>query len=928
MDKGIEKGFYDNSYDIDERHYTWGSYIDLCGMEVKDAIPLSPCPCNGGGGGDTSGKTKNTITFSMMKNGSNEYELHLTATQAGDEDVNVSFSFNGDTYLITIPAGTATVNTELVGEDPSKPYATISDILIYSDSEKFTYKASNTVKTGVFVLTVIIDGVSNEHSLKYGTEFTLPEVEEREGYDFVWTDAEGNEITGSTYTMPEANTHIDGTYETKGYTLSYEISEETFEGGSVVTTTTTGSTNLLFGEKILPHLSSLAPEKEGHTLAGWQLNGGVLVTSATTMPASNVTAETSYALNQYVLAYLVDGAEFSKTNYYFGQPVTAETQEPAKTGYTFTGWDSEAPVTMPSHNVTINAEFTVNAYHIRYYIDSSLTYDEVHNYGSSITIRANEQREGYTFSGWDVTLPATMPANDIAVNGSFTINEYTLSCVAEGETIYSRSYEFGEAVDDSEIPVPTKEGFTFTNWSEEIPITMPANDVTLVANFAINQYNVEYYVDDSLYSSATLDYGAAINPIAEPSREGFTFSGWDSIPATVPANNVEINGTFSINQYTLTFTVDGSGYTAFTANYGTAVPEIAEPSREGYTFSGWDKEIPEYVPAENMEFLGYLNINSHTLYYNVDGELYTSAVYEYGEAIVPIETPSQEGHTFSGWTPSVPATMPDSDVTVYGTLNVNQYTLTFLVDGSTYTSITADYGTVVPAVANPTKTGYTFSGWTPSVPATIPAENMTFESNFVINSYTANYVIDGEPYSSVSYNYGAVIVYPDVPKSGYVLTWDEVYQTMPASNITINGTYSEISNAKTIYYDAILTSDESGITSVTGLSTVEVDLDVETPVTFTVPGNPEYTIAEEEYEQEEFDEWCAAHNYSLYFAIPTGTTYVFENGVGGDLTSKTYAVGSPIVVNGITYQGYAYNTQACCLATDTEYIYKIILRNS
>ena len=204
----IEKGFYLDSCGSDERHYSWGLYTDLCGMSVEDAIPVSPCPCSGGG--DDSGKTKNTVTFSMAPNGSGNYTVRISAAHASPSDFTASFSVNGQSYLITVPAGITNYDTEISGEDPSKPYATISDVSIFSESETFTYK--NSVKTGDFKLTIVNDGVKTESYVKYGTEYTLPEVEERTGYNFIWRDSSGQEITGTTIIMPESDTTITGTY--------------------------------------------------------------------------------------------------------------------------------------------------------------------------------------------------------------------------------------------------------------------------------------------------------------------------------------------------------------------------------------------------------------------------------------------------------------------------------------------------------------------------------------------------------------------------------------------------------------------------------------------------------------------------------------------------------------------------------------------
>ena len=93
---------------------------------------------------------------------------------------------------------------------------------------------------------------------------------------------------------------------------------------------------------------------------------------------------------------------------------------------------------------------------------------------------------------------------------------------------------------------------------------MPAKNITVVGSFAINQYTLTYYVDGTLYSAETYDFGAAIVAIDEPSQEGYTFSGWDEVPATMPSHDVAVNGEFTINTYTLTYELNGEAYSSET----------------------------------------------------------------------------------------------------------------------------------------------------------------------------------------------------------------------------------------------------------------------------------------------------------------------------------------------------------------------------
>ena len=126
---------------------------------------------------------------------------------------------------------------------------------------------------------------------------------------------------------------------------------------------------------------------------------------------------------------------------------------------------------------------------------------------------------------------------------------------------------------------------------------------------------------------------------------------------------------------------------------------------------------------------------SYTLTFDTNGGSTIAPItQDYGTAITAPADPTKTGYTFAGWTPAIPTTMPAENMTIKAKWTVNQYTLTFDTNGgSTIAPITQDYGTAITAPADPTKTGYTFAGWTPAIPATMPAENLTVTAQWRYN---------------------------------------------------------------------------------------------------------------------------------------------------------------------------------------------------
>lgn len=127
---------------------------------------------------------------------------------------------------------------------------------------------------------------------------------------------------------------------------------------------------------------------------------------------------------------------------------------------------------------------------------------------------------------------------------------------------------------------------------------MMINDVS----FAINtQYTLTYIVDGVEYKTATIAYGSAITPETEPTKEGYTFSGWSWIPKKMPAEDVTVTGSFTVNSYTVTF-MDGDKviYTE-EVNYGEAIPIPEIFDKYGLVYKWLD--VPETMPAHEVVIL-------------------------------------------------------------------------------------------------------------------------------------------------------------------------------------------------------------------------------------------------------------------------------------------------------------------------------------
>ena len=400
-------------------------------------------------------------------------------------------------------------------------------------------------------------------------------------------------------------------------------------------------------------------------------------------------------------------------------------------GHHFVQWSdgsTENPrnLTVGTEDITLTAEFALSSYRLTYTLDGVSFKETDVLYGTALTAEPNPEKEGYTFSGWQ-GLPETMPAHDVEVTGTFSINSYKAVFMIGDDVIDTKTIVYGEAVTAPEAPA--KEGYTFAGW-QNMPETMPAHDIEVIGSYTVNKYALTYKVDGEEYKKVEVDFGTTITPEAAPVKEGYTFSGWQGLPETMPAHDVEVTGTFSINSYKAVFKIGDDVIDTKTIVYGDAVTAPEAPAKEGYTFAGW-QNMPETMPAHDIEVIGSYTVNKYVLTYKVDGEEYKKVEVDFGATLTPEPNLVKEGYTFSGWQ-GLPETMPAHDVEVTGTFSINSYRLTVYLDGKLYKDETLEYGAPIDLPDPEVAEGRVFSGWDITVPETMPAHDVEIHGTTTI----------------------------------------------------------------------------------------------------------------------------------------------------------------------------------------------------
>ena len=487
----------------------------------------------------------------------------------------------------------------------------------------------------------------------------------------------------------------------------------------------------------------------------WLDSDGKLYAPGANVPAE-VTKLTAQFTNTYTVTLHTNGGTINSgnvTEYTYGVGATLPTADDMTyTGHTFKGWyDNEnltgSPVTAIGDTETGNKEYwakwEANTYTVTLNtnggtINSGNVTGYTYGVGATLPTADDMDYTGHTFKGWydnesltgsPVTAIGDTETGNKEYWAKWEANTYTVTLNTNGGTINSGNvtgYTYGVGATLPTADDMTYTGHTFVGWYDNenltgSPVTAISNTETgnkeYWAKWEINQYTITFdTAGGSAIAPITQDYGTAITAPADPTREGYTFEGWNpEIPATMPAENLTITAQWTINQYTITFdTAGGSEIAPITQDYGTPITAPADPTRNGYTFVGWSPALPAAMPAENMTVTAQWTVNQYTITFDTaGGSAIAPITQDYGTPITAPADPTRNGYTFVGWSPALPAAMPAENMTVTAQWRVNRYTITYDLDRGTADDNPTGYTveTETFTLKNPTRPGYIFSGW-------------------------------------------------------------------------------------------------------------------------------------------------------------------------------------------------------------------------
>lgn len=705
-------------------------------------------------------------------------------------------------------------------------------------AEAITATATWTANT--YNAVFMIDGVQTPYATVptvFGQQIAMPDLPSEDGYDFSeWAVTAGSQGTvmdseGKTFTTTKTAKLIDVQFQNK-------------DGDSLG-----NQAGARFGDAVqFPS----APPVTGMNYIGWNRtteDGTVFIAAADTanetVPAKAVVYKAVYEGNKHTATFKVDGQTLDTQEIGYGATIVFPTVTPA-TGYKFDGWTyNGAPVTsgmaMEDNDMTFEGTTSKKTITISFDANGGSAVASVSGlYGDPVPAIGTTTMTGYTFAGWDATVPTTFPAEDLTLTAQWNINTWNLTYVLYGSEQFAVTYEYGATIakvgaDDSRV---ARTGYTFNGWDPAEPNTMPDSNVTVTAQWNQNTYYLEYWrnVDgvESRENRYPMHYGDVIPEEPLPTQEGYTFGAWSpEAPATMPANDLKIVSTATKNVWhDIWYDIDGSIKYEQDVAYGDPIPNVELPTHAGYENPYWAPRMTTQ-PDRAVEFTYTAAAGQSNYKYTVKLEQLDGTYSSTTETLSGTTgTTANAGNNLdkNGYTLDTDNSVTSVTITADGNAeiiliyNLNEYN--FVVTDNSGTT-TTKYKYTAP-ISEPTaadKEGYTFSSWkytrdnsstSIALPATMPYYNINAEAQYTKNSYNVIAMVDyadGEGFkqlSSVSTPYGDPIASVAAPsQTGYAFSgWktdanlgtDYTFGgNMPANDVVIYGAFTVNDYSFTFY---------------------------------------------------------------------------------------------------------------------------------
>jgi uncharacterized repeat protein (TIGR02543 family) len=549
---------------------------------------------------------------------------------------------------------------------------------------------------------------------------------------------------------------------------------------------------------------------------------------------TNITSHTSvyalYVANQYTITYYDRDYEIISTELVNYNNSGTYPSAPLVVGYEFLGWDKSVDIITGDTDVLALYEIVVLEVVFRT-IEGSVYDIQYIDYGSDASDPGTPLVTGYTFTGWDIDF--TNVIEDLNITPVYSQNSYSVKFYDYlGTLIEEQAILYGEdAIDPylSQSEELDRTGYDFVGWSESLDNV--SGDLLCDQIYEVITFEVRFVDDNGLvFDTQTINYGEdAYEPLV-PFKEGYTFTGWDTVFTEVN-NDLFVSATYSINSYSVSFYDMESVLieTVVVDYHHDAVPPVA-PSVTGFSFTGWHIS-PERIESD-LDVYAIYEINTYTVvFYDMYGLILKVQTVDYNYSATAPANMEVTGYQFTGWDRSY--SNVTSDMYIYPEYTIDQYTVTFDSNGGdAIADITEiDYNSTI-SVLIPTKLGYKFLGWflgetendAKFYATTKVTSNLTLYARWELATYTvAFYDYDDTLLRTLQVGHGYSAIPPlDPSRTGYDFTgWSESLLSVVA-NLDVYAVYEAIIYPLIIEENGGENIDDYGIPYETVIGEIEV----------------------------------------------------------------------------------------------------------
>lgn len=959
--------------------------------------------------------TKYVVNHYQMNLDGVNYTLKESESKTGTSDSSITVSnlkktYTGFTY-VNGKVGSSVVTTTTVAPDGSRVInlyysrnKVVLDINAIVNGKVFgvgtPYMTYDLTVNGVKVQTQAGDGYGEVY---YGSSYEVSNINAKPGYTYTGVKTGVIEGQGNGYALKGNVTDIKRhkvflTFDINNYSITYNLNGGSISGQKTSYTIETATFSLP------------TPTRAGYLFTGWTgSNGSTPQTSVSIVKGS--TGNKSYTANwtpKKLTTTFYRNLDSSDTTtaqqvFTYGLSQSFSAKGWSKTGYTQLGWaDSRTATTQqystlsgvsdgwieskyPSNN--IYAIWRPNTYNIAYNANggTGTTATSSHTYDSAKALTSNGfSRTGYTFAGWNTQANGSGTAytngqsvkNLTASNGAtvtlyaqWKVNNYTLTFNPNGGSVSPTSKSVAYGSQYGTLPTPTRTGYTFTGWFTAASggtkvsntTTMGAGNVTVYAQWAPTNYTITYNLNGGTNPSGVstnYNINTATMTLPTPNRSGYTFAGWytnssftgsavTSIAKGSTGNKV-FYAKWTPANYTISYNLNGGSVSGNPTSYNieTATFTLKNPTKTGYTFTGWTGSNGSTAQTSvsiakgstgNKSYTANWRANTYTVAYNANGGSGTTASssHTYGVAkTLTANAFTRTGYTFKGWNTKADGSgacytnsqsvsnltsTNGSTVTLYAQWTANTYTYNIVYKSSTgkalgTSTVAGTFGSS-KSVSAPAKTGYT----TPSAQTVVfdstSAKTITF--TYPIVNYTISYNLNGGSVSGnpSSYNIeSATITLKNPSKTGNTFKgWTGSNGTTVQTSVSIpsgsTGNKSYTANWNVNSYTAIFNgnggSAGTSITKPYGSQLGTLPTSSRTGYTFrgwftAASGGTQITATTT----------MPASNVTYYAQWTANTYTVNYNANGGTGTtassSHTYGTAKALTTNGFSKTGHTF----------------------